>query len=61
MSDLFRRAAGQIDKILKGGQTNRVAHRAAHQVRAGHQPQDGQGARVTIWQTLLLRADQVIE
>jgi ABC-type uncharacterized transport system substrate-binding protein len=31
------------DKILKGAQPGRSSHRAAYEVRAGHQPQDRQG------------------
>jgi putative ABC transport system substrate-binding protein len=41
--DLFRRAATYVDKILKRGQARRSPRREAHQIRAGHQPQDGQG------------------
>ena len=39
-----RRAAHFVDKILKG-QARRPSRRAAYQVRAGHQPQDGEGTR----------------
>jgi ABC-type uncharacterized transport system substrate-binding protein len=42
----WRRAATYVDKILKGRQAGRPAGRAAHQVRARHQPQDREGARV---------------
>ena len=44
-ADLWRRAAVFVDKILRGRQAGRPPRRAAHQVRAGHQPQDREGAR----------------
>ena len=43
--DLYRRGAEYVDKILQGRQAGGPAGRAADQVRAGHQPQDRQGAR----------------
>src|SRR5215831_12945983 len=41
----FRQAAGYIDRILKGAKASRSASPESEEVRAGHQPQDRQGAR----------------
>jgi hypothetical protein len=38
-----------------------VSAASIDQVRVRHQPKDRQGARLTIAETLLLRADEVIE
>jgi putative ABC transport system substrate-binding protein len=45
LPDLRRRAAAYVNKILNGTNPRRSANRAAHQVRAGDQPQDRQSAR----------------
>ena len=42
--DQVRRAGVYVDKNSQGRQARRPARRAAHQVRAGHQPQDSKGA-----------------
>jgi ABC-type uncharacterized transport system substrate-binding protein len=44
-AELTRRSVTYVDKILKGAKRGRPARRAAHEVRAAHQPQDRQGAR----------------
>ena len=42
---MARQGASFVVRILKGAQPGRVTRRAADHVRAGHQPQDRQGAR----------------
>jgi hypothetical protein len=42
---MFRRAAVYVDKILRR-ETRRASRRSAHKVRADHQSQDREGARV---------------
>jgi hypothetical protein len=44
--DYWRRTATYVDKILEGRQGGRPADPAAHPVRAGHQHDNGQGARL---------------
>jgi ABC-type uncharacterized transport system substrate-binding protein len=58
---LYRQAARQVDKILRGIQARRPPRRTAHQVRAGDQPQNREGARPHDPPSVLARADEVIE
>ncbi len=59
--DLYRRAAGYVDRILKGDEARRFAGAVADQVRAGDQPQDRQALGITVPLILQQRADEVIE
>ena len=43
--DQYRRAAGYVDRILKRREASRPTGSSPDQIRAGHQPQDREGAR----------------
>ena len=59
--DQYRRAAGYVDRILKGEKPADLPVQAPTKYRNGHQPQNRQGARPHVPPTLLARADEVIE
>jgi len=60
LPDLYRRAATYVDKIFKGAKPADLPV-SSHEVRRSCQPENRQGAGLTIAPSLLLRADQVIE
>src|SRR5438067_13099384 len=53
-------AAFSAGEILDGVKTADSPVGQPTQARAGHQPENGQGARYTVLQSLLARADEVI-
>ena len=59
--DQYRRAAGYVDRILKGEKPADLPVQAPTKYELGHQPQDRQGARPRRAAELLVRADEVIE
>ena len=46
LAALRQHAAIYVDKILKGAKPQRPPRRAAHEIRAGHQPEDREGPRL---------------
>ena len=61
ITDAYRQVGIYAGQILKGAKPADLPVHAADQVRAGHQPQDRQGARPQHSAALLARADEVIE
>ena len=59
--DQFRRAAGYVDRILKGEKPADLPVQAPTRYELVDQPQDRQGARPRRAAKLLARADEVIE
>jgi putative ABC transport system substrate-binding protein len=48
LPEMFRRAAEMVDKLLRGDQTRRPAHPAAHQIRLCDQRDNGKGTRYNV-------------
>ena len=62
LMDVYRQAGIYVGRILKGDKPADLPVDAVDKVRAGHQPQDRQGARPRRARlSLLARADEVIE
>ena len=59
--DQYRRAAGYVDRILKGEKPADLPVQAPTKYETVHQPQDRQGTRPDVPATVLARADEVIE
>ena len=59
--DQYRRAAGYVDRILKGEKPADLPVQAPTKYELVDQPQDRQGARPLCRRPLLARADEVIE
>ena len=60
--DQYRRAAGYVDRILKGERPADLPVQNPNQIRVGYQPEDRKGAWAGPYRTkLLARADEVIE
>ena len=60
-TDQYRRAAGYVDRILKGEKPADLPVQPPTKFRVRHQSQDRQGAWPDVPPTLLARADEVIE
>jgi len=60
--DIYRHAAKYVDRILKGAKPSDPLVEQPHHVRAGDQPENtAKALGLTIPQTLLQRADQIIQ
>jgi putative ABC transport system substrate-binding protein len=60
-TDLFRRAATYVDKILKGTKPADLSCGATYEVRVGDQSEGGKQIGLTIPQSVLYQADKVIK
>src|SRR5262249_8241896 len=61
LDDVFRRAAGYVDKILKGAKPADLPVQAPAKVEPVVNTTNAKGPALTIPPSLLLRADQIIE
>jgi len=61
IADLLRRAAGHVDKILKGAKPGELPVEQPTKFEFGHQPQDRKALGLTISPALLGRADEAIQ
>ena len=58
---MYRRAANYVARILAGAKPGELPVELPTRYYLLCQPQDGQGADLTFPQSLLLRADEVVE
>jgi putative tryptophan/tyrosine transport system substrate-binding protein len=59
--DLWRRAASYVNRILRGAKPAELPIQLPTKFRVDHQSQDREGPGLTIPETLLASADEVIQ